>query len=90
MSPYIIIAAMAAVCALIVLFMFNVRAFRALGKLCLRGIAGGVGVWAVNAVLALAGVVSGVGINALTVFFTALLGIPGFITIYAVQFLLPK
>ena len=90
MSPSLTIALMIAICALLILFFFNAKAFKALGKLCLRGALGGAGVFAVNAVLALAGVASGVGVNILTVFFTALLGIPGFITLYATQFLLPK
>ena len=90
MSPILTIALMIAICALLLLFFFNARAFKALGKLCLKGAFGGAGVLAVNALLALAGVVSGVGVNVLTVFFTALLGIPGFVTLYAAQFLLPR
>ena len=90
MSPALTIALMIAACALLILFFFNIKAFKALGKLCLRGILGGVCVIAVNAALALAGVASGVGVNVMTVFFTALLGIPGFVTLYAALFLLPR
>jgi len=90
MSVSMIIALMIVVCVLLVLFFFNAKAFKAIGKLCLRGALGGVGVFAVNALLALVGIATGVGVNVFTVLFTALLGIPGFLTVYAAQMLLPK
>ena len=90
MSPLVIIAFIVALCALLILFLFNGKVFKAVGKLCLRGALGGAAVFALNALLGLAGVATGVGVNVLTVLFTALLGIPGFVTLYAAQFLLPR
>ena len=90
MSPILTIALMLAVCALLILVLFNIKAFKSLGRMCLRGMLGGAGVLAVNWLLGFANVTTGVGVNVLTVFFTAFLGIPGFVTLYMAQLFLPK
>jgi hypothetical protein len=81
--PWIIAA-----CALFVMVIFFHKAFLWLLKLCVKGVAGGVGFLAANSILGAAGLSLAVGINAVTVLVAALLGAPGFLLLYALQLVL--
>jgi hypothetical protein len=71
-----------------VLVLFFHKAFIKILKLCVRGAVGGVGFLAVNALLGALGLQLAVGINVVTFAVAALLGVPGFILLYAVQLVL--
>ena len=86
-SPQVIVW-MIAGCAAFVIFLFFYRAFFKIFKFALKGAIGGLGLFACNSLLAMAGISAAVGINIITVLITAFLGIPGFIMLYAAQFIL--
>jgi inhibitor of the pro-sigma K processing machinery len=75
-------------CGIFALVLFFGKAFAKLLRLCLRAAIGGVGFFAVNACLGAAGLAFTVGINAVTVLVVGVLGIPGFLLLYAVQIVL--
>ena len=79
---------MIAGCAAFVIFIFFYKAFFTVFKFALKGAIGGAGFLACNALLAAAGINAAVGVNVVTVLVAAFLGVPGFITLYAAQFLL--
>jgi hypothetical protein len=79
---------MTAGCAAFVLFLFCHKAFVKIFKFLLKGVIGGIGFLACNALLSMAGISAAVGVNVVTMLVTAFLGVPGFITLYAVQFIL--
>jgi len=86
-SPQVIIW-MIAGCAAFVILLFFYKAFFKIFKFALKGAVGGLGFFVCNSLLSMAGISAAVGINAVTVIFTALLGIPGFIMLYAAQLVL--
>ncbi|MDR3239617.1 MAG: pro-sigmaK processing inhibitor BofA family protein [Clostridiales bacterium] len=79
---------MIAACAAFVLFLFFYKALFKLLKFVLRGAFGLLGFMLCNTALAAMGFPVMVGVNALTFAFVAVLGIPGFISLYAVQWAL--
>ena len=83
-SPQVILW-MIAGCAAFVIFLFFHRVFFKILKFALKGAAAGIGFLACNALLAAAGIGVSVGVNVVTILIAAFLGLPGFITLYAVQ-----
>lgn len=53
-------------------------------NILMRSILGTIGIYFINAALAMAGISLGVGINAVTVLTSGILGIPGLIALYGV------
>jgi hypothetical protein len=86
-SPQVIMW-MIAGCAAFVLFLFFYKVFVKIFKFLLKGAIGGIGFLICNALLSTAGISASVGVNVVTVLVTAFLGLPGFITLYAAQFVL--
>jgi hypothetical protein len=75
-------------CTLFVVLLFFHKLFLKLLSLLFKGALGGLGFMLVNTLFGMAGLSLGVGINAISVLVVALLGIPGFILLYATQFIL--
>ena len=86
-SPQVMIW-MIAGCAAFVILLFFYKLFFKLFKFALKGAVGGVCFFACNALLGMAGIGAAVGVNIVTVLIAAFLGIPGFIMLYAAQFIL--
>jgi len=86
-SPQVIMW-MIAGCAAFVIILFFYRIFFKILKYALKGAIGGLGFLACNALLSMAGIGAAVGVNLVTVLIAAFLGIPGFIMLYAAQFIL--
>ena len=86
-TPQVIIW-MIAGCAAFVIILFFYRIFFKVLKFALKGAVGGLGFFVCNALLSMAGIGAAVGINVITVLVAAFLGIPGFIMLYAAQFIL--
>lgn len=73
-------------CIFFVVYVMFSRQFHAIFKMLLRGTVGCIGFILCNSLLSAYGLT--VGINLLTAFVVGILGLPGFITLYAAQFLL--
>ena len=86
-SPQVIIWMMAG-CAAFVIFLFFHKIFFKILRFAVKGAIGGLGFLACNALLSMAGISVSVGVNIVTVLIAAVLGIPGFLTLYAAQFFL--
>ncbi|MDR2166965.1 MAG: pro-sigmaK processing inhibitor BofA family protein [Clostridiales bacterium] len=83
----LILAAIAALVVIGVLLVTN--RLRKLGSLALKGVVGGAALWGINGVVAFLGLgVALPGINLLTITIAALLGLPGVVLIYGINFLL--
>lgn len=73
-------------CIFFILYVVFSHQFHALFKVFLRGAAGCAGFVLCNAIFSPFGL--SVGVNLLTAFVVGVLGVPGFVTLYAAQFLL--
>ena len=69
-----------------VMLVFFLKPIKHLTKFLISGVLGGIGMYAVNILLAPIGL--GVGINLLTLFIVAVLGLPGFILLYGISWFL--
>jgi hypothetical protein len=81
---------LAAIALIVVIGMLLVtNRLRKLGSLALRGVVGTAALWGINGVVAFFGLgVALPGINLLTIAIAALLGLPGIIMIYGINFLM--
>ena len=88
MVPPQVIMWMIAGCAAFVILLFFYKVFFKVFKFALKGAIGGLGFLACNTLLSMAGIGAAVGVNIVTVLIAAFLGIPGFIMLYAAQFII--
>lgn len=79
-------AALAAVCAIVLLMGVMKKKMEWLLNVFMRSILGTVAIYFVNGALAGAGITLGVGINPVTVLTSGILGLPGLVAIYGVGF----
>ena len=86
-SPQVI-TWMIAGCAAFILFLFFYKVFVKIFKILLKGAIWGIGFLICNTLLSIAGISAAVGINIVTILIAVVLGFPGFLTLYAIQFIL--
>jgi inhibitor of the pro-sigma K processing machinery len=79
---------MIGLCVAFILFVFFSKVLLRLLKFILQGAVGAVGFMLCNTALAAFGLTYAVGVNTLTVICVGILGIPGFLTLYALQWIL--
>ncbi len=72
-----------AMCAIVVLFVAMKGNIEWLINWILRSVLGAIGIYFTNAMLASMGISLGVGLNALTILTSGILGFPGFFALYA-------
>ncbi|MDR1914609.1 MAG: pro-sigmaK processing inhibitor BofA family protein [Clostridiales bacterium] len=75
-------------CAVFVLILFFYKVLFKLLKIFAKAAAAGFCIMLANSLIGFVGLGLTVGINAFTIIFTAIFGIPGFITLYVTQFAL--
>lgn len=73
-----------AACAVLILFGAMKGKIEWLINLVMRSVLGAIGIYFTNAFLAAMGISLGVGLNALTILTSGILGIPGFFALYAI------
>ncbi len=76
----------AAACGIVLLIGAVRNKMEWLLNIVMRSILGTIGMYFVNSTLAAAGISLGVGINAVTVLTTGILGLPGFVALYGLGF----
>ena len=82
---YATLGIMAAAVGILFLVMAAVRmGAEWLLNLCVRGVLGAIGIFFVNSFLAKQGISTGVGINAVTILTSGILGFPGVLALYGV------
>lgn len=81
-----IIGWMIIACLLFAVFLIFAKPIKTLAKICINSVIGVSALFITNFLLAPIGL--GVGINAVTALITGILGIPGFISLYLINYIL--